>query len=142
MRPADDGLRLLIIHGLRAHRGVPVHWVPIESALTASGIPDLYGRWRGRAVWVECKATAHWALPSLTEFQVGFALQEVRAGGRSLVATRRRRADLYDELWVHDGSDAPRLRASGLRAAEPLLRCVGGPGAWDWDAVGRVLFLR
>lgn len=81
----------------------------------------------------------------MTEFQVGFLLRELRAGGRALLMTRRRhgggpRRLAADELWVHDGSDAGRVRAGGLRAAPPLLLFEGGPTAWQWDRVGAALF--
>lgn len=141
MGAPDDGLRALITKHLREWRGSVPHWVPIESSLTASGIPDLLGTCRGRTTWVECKATSGWK-PVITEFQVGFLLREVRAGGYALVLTRRRspRRLAADELWVHRGEDAPRLRAGGLRAAPPLLVCGEGPIAWQWDRVGAALF--
>ena len=144
-RSPDDGLRPLIIKNLTTLGGSVPHWVPIESALTGTGIADLYGRWRGRAVWCECKATTGWALTTLTPFQVGFVLTEIRAGGRCMLATRRRsaggpRSPAVDELWLHDGSQAALLKQGGLRAAPPVHVSAGGPENWDWEGFGVVLF--
>jgi hypothetical protein len=140
-QPPDDGLRPLLIRLIPSVLGSPVHWVALESALTESGIPDAVLTWRGRTTWVECKSTSGWALGTLTEFQVGFALTLARSGGRQVIATRRRspggpRSPPCDELWLHDGGHAPALRAGGLRAAPALL--VEG-GQWDLGLAGRVL---
>lgn len=145
-RKPDDGLRHIITDNLPAFRGSVIFWVSIETALTASGVPDLWGCWRGRQAWVECKSTRALALTSLTEFQVGFQLQLARAGGRGLVLTRRRHwggprlGPPVDELWVHDGAITPRLRADGLRAEGELLRAPGGPSEWPWERVGELVF--
>jgi hypothetical protein len=144
-RSPDDGLRPLILKHLPVLAGSVPHWVPIESALTGTGIADLYGRWRGHAVWCECKATSAWALRTLTEFQVGFALTEIRAGGRCVVATRRRsaggpRSPAVDELWLHDGAGAAALMAGGLKNYPPVHVSAGGPKNWDWEGFGVALF--
>jgi len=144
--PPDDGLRSLIIKHLRVIDGEPPLWQPIETALTASGVPDIYGCWRGRHVWVECKRTAGWAI-DMNEFQVGWLVRLARSGGRGFVAVRRRcaagpRRLAADELWVVDNTSAPRLAAEGLRIVFPTLVTVSGPDAWDWDEFGRVLFGR
>ena len=144
-RGPDDGLRPLIMRNLTTLGGGVPHWVPIESSLTGTGIPDLSGTWRGRHVWCECKATSAWALSTLTEFQVGFALTEIRAGGRCMIATRRRssggpRSPAADELWLHDGTRAALLRQGGLRAAPPVMVTTGGPEAWEWGRFGLLLF--
>ncbi len=141
----DDGLRAEIVKHLPILRGSAVLWVSVESSSTASGIPDLYGCWRGRHVWVECKSTSGWK-PVINEFQVGFQVRLARAGGVGFVATRRRHGGgprlgaPVDELWVHAGEGAGLLRGGGLRAAEPVLQGEGGVTRWDWEKVGGVLF--
>ena len=149
----DDGLRALVRDHVRAVLGSPVHWVSLESASTAAGIPDLVGTWRGRTAWVECKATRYWALGSLTAFQVGHALALARCGGTCWVLTRRRgeargaaakrrggAVGPYDELWLHPGATAVELRRGGLLAVFPHLRAGGGPARWPWEELGRRVF--
>src|SRR5216683_1492727 len=140
----DDGLRPLITAHLRSIKGSIVHWVPIESSLTQTGIGDLYGRHVEKSFWIECKATSGWALSTLTEFQVGWILSEIRAGGPVFIFTRRRcvegpRRAAADELWVHRGEDAPALKAAGLEGAVPLFITHGGHMNWQWNEIGRVL---
>ena len=110
-RPADDGLRALVSRHLATWHGEVVHWTPLETAATVSGVPDLNGCWRGHEVWVECKATAHWAV-SVSEFQVGWHRRRARAGGSTFVLVRRRlgsataRRGAFDELWLVPGTGA------------------------------------
>jgi hypothetical protein len=140
--PPDDGLRALICENLRGIDGDAVHWTPIETALTVSGVPDLEGCWRAVQVWPECKRATSWAI-RISEFQVGWLRRRARAGGRTFVIVRRRgqsRGVAYDELWIYWGVDADVLRRRGLRSHPPLVRLEGGPARWDWDRVGRVLF--
>jgi hypothetical protein len=118
-----------------------VHHQAIETALMATGVPDLNMCFGGTEVWVECKRCFHWK-PAISEFQVGWLLRRARAGGRCFVMTRRlgqMREGPYDEIWIHRGSDSPRLRAGGLRAVEPLLRCHGPVENWCWESIGQVL---
>ena len=140
--PPDDGLRALICENLRVIDGDAVHWTPIETALTVSGVPDLEGCWRGVQVWPECKRATNWAM-RINEFQVGWLRRRERAGGRTFVVVRRHgqaRGTGYDEIWIYRGVNADILRLRGLRGHPPLLRLEGGPARWDWDRVGRVLF--
>jgi len=144
-KPPDDGLRSLITSHLKTIKGEAVHWQPIETALTASGVPDLYGCWRGRQVWVECKRTKAWSI-KMDEFQVGWQMRLARSGGTGFVAVRRRcvagpRRLAADELYIINGESAPRLAAGGLRGNNVCgWRMIGGPESWDWDKVARILF--
>lgn len=125
--PSDGGLRPL----LRRH--LPrVHWTTVESGALAPGTPDCEGCWGGTSFWIECKATAAWAVRIRPE-QVGWHLRRARAGGRSYFLTRRSTASGADELWLHRGSEAALLSAGGLRQADPLLVSEGGPVGWDWE---------
>jgi Holliday junction resolvase len=142
--PPDDGLRSLIIKHLKTIENEAVLWQPIETALTASGVPDLYGCWRGHHVWVECKRTSGWTI-KIDEFQVGWLLRLARAGGHGFVAVRRRcaagsRRLAADELYLVKGTNVPRLLAEGLRNVPLTLLTVGGPDAWDWIAICVTLF--
>lgn len=138
---ADDGLREKLRHGLPF-----VHWQSIESALTGGGIPDLNGCYNGVDAWVECKKTDGWTCGDVKVFQVSWALQRLRSGGRVVLATRRRteagprKGKAVDELWLHSGAYMYECRKGGLRGAPTLLVTGGGPANWDWEAVQRVVF--
>lgn len=145
MRKSDDGLRPLLHAHLRVLLGSPVDWQAIESALTGAGIPDSNACWRGKEIWVECKATPSrggYSLPSLDTMQVGWHIRRMACGGTTWVLTRRRPRSnfLVDELWLHRGTDIPSLYKKGLKAAEPLLYFEGGVKNWDWDKLGKQLF--
>lgn len=144
MRAPDDGLRALFRQHLRR-----VHWTTVESGALAPGTPDSEGCLRGVVTWVEYKATDGWRV-SLRPEQVGWHLRRARAGGRSVVVVRRRhpggprRGPAVDELWVFRGRavrmlDEERIDFPALYD-DLLLRCSGGPAAWDWDVVERQLF--
>lgn len=146
LRSTDDGLRPLLHQHLRVLLGSPVDWQAIESAMMGAGIPDSNACWRGREWWVECKATPSrggYALPSLDAMQVGWHLRRAACGGVTWILTRRHPRQgrgeppgSPDELWLHRGTDAPRLAAEGLRGPPALLRAAGGPAAWPWETVG------
>jgi hypothetical protein len=139
----DAGLRALITTHLCMINDISVHHQPIETALMAAGVPDLNSCWRGQEFWIECKKTSGWTCP-LSEFQVGWALRRIRAGGKVFIATRRccpggTRTEEADELWLHSGRNALVLRTDGLKAAAPLIVTTGGPNNWNWQRVGRIL---
>jgi hypothetical protein len=106
-------------------------------------VPDSNGCFDGAEFWVEFKRTAEWTCPLRPE-QVGWIFRRAREGGRVFVATRRHceagpRRPAADELWIHHGIHARELKAGGLRAVPPLMHATGGPRAWSWDEVLRVL---
>ena len=113
------------------------HWVSIETGTCAPGTPDSNYCCRGAEGWVEFKATAGWAVP-LRPAQIAWLDRRGRAGGRGVVAVRRRTADA-DELWLLDGSAARQLRAGGLRGSQALGAWGGGPTGWDWSSVAQLL---
>ena len=151
MAKIDGGLRQIFRKHLR-----DVHWCTIESPLTEGGIPDTNFCADGVEGWIECKKTEGWAV-TLRPLQVGWLLRRSRAGGRALVAVRRRcpagpRSPAADELWLLAGAAARELKAHGLPRtdgvrwrsppwppATHLGRWAGGPRGWDWPAVRRVL---
>jgi hypothetical protein len=128
----DAGLRKIFHDNLPAF-----HWVAIESALTAGGIPDSNCCYKGKEFWVEHKSTDANAV-FVRPMQAGWHLRRARAGGVTFFAIRRQwRAE--DELYLVRGRDCKALQLGGLGAVEPIGFWRGGPGAWDWAAVGRTL---
>lgn len=131
---ADGDLRRLF-----RERLPHMHWTPIETAATGSGVPDVNCCWRGREFWIEFKFTAGWAVVLRPE-QVGWLARRARAGGRAFIAVRRRalagpRRAAADELWLFAGSQAAALKAGGLGSAEPLAVWAGGPRSWPWAEI-------
>lgn len=120
-----------------------MHWTPIETALTGSGVPDANSCYNGIEFWVEYKSTSGWSVVIRPE-QVGWLYRRARAGGRCFVAVRRHslggvRSDPVDDLYIFPGASAPGLRTRTLRELEPLGLFSGGPGRWDWDGVQALL---
>lgn len=145
MRAPDDGLRALF----RAHLPA-VHWTTVESGALAPGTPDSEGCHGGVSFWVEYKATDAWRV-ALRPEQVGWHLRRARAGGRSLIAVRRRHPGgprlgaPADELWLLSGRAAALLTEHRLDspALEGLRLSVmdGGPARWSWARTLDVLTL-
>lgn len=153
---SDDGLRPLF------HANVAADWQAIETGMVGRGIPDsnfcLKAPHRGVEGWLECKWTDGWSV-TLRPEQVAWLTRRARAGGRVFVAVRRhhaggpRRGPPADELWLLGGGSAVELLRDGLRpfltlpalatSTAPrgalLGRWSGGPRAWDWAAVARLM---
>jgi hypothetical protein len=135
----DGGLRPLF----RTH--LPqVHWQSIETGGTGKGVPDSNGCFEGHEFWVEFKQTSAWAV-NLKPEQIGWMARRARAGGRCLIAIRRKvqetkRLAAVDELFLVEGAFAAELRVQGLRGfPHTLASWTGGPSGWDWEAVLRLL---
>lgn len=140
----DGGLRKLF-----RDRITSAHWQSIESALTGYGIPDSNAcKPHGGEVWVEfkqCKANMVHIKPG----QVQWHERRARYGGRTFVAVRQQ-ADAgakrvaRDVLWLLRGvACRPLIDRVGLHELQPHLICgqwQGGPAAWDWSAVERLLW--
>lgn len=109
------------------------HWQSIESGMTGAGIPDSNFCCRGVEGWVEFKRTEGWAV-NLSPFQVGWHLRRGRAGGRTFVAVRRKKT----QLWLVRGSLARTLAEKGLRDF-PAPSWDGGRAGWPWPEVARLL---
>ena len=136
---ADAGLRGIIRANL-PH----VHWTPIESALTGSGIPDLHGCFKGVDVWIETKWTAAWTV-EIRPFQIAWLARRARNGGRGFIAVRRLcvesiRRSAADELWLYPGESAADLKRLGLKSLKPIICFKGGPSKWPWPFVESLLF--
>jgi Holliday junction resolvase len=118
-------------------------WQRIETGGTGLGIPDLNGCHAGVEVWVENKWTNGWKVKVRPE-QVGWLERRARHGGRVFVAVRQTGPMGRDDLWLLH-SDAARLLIDGVRLdllpADLLLgRWSGGPAAWEWKPIHRILF--
>jgi len=130
----DGGLRRLFRKHLKN-----VDWTTVESRLTGSGIPDLNGCHGGVEFWIECKLTKGWAV-RMRPAQVGWISRRVRAGGRVVVAVRRKGRGV-DQLWLVAGEAVATLRLRGLQGLQGvpgagLLGCWhGGPAGWQWGAI-------
>lgn len=134
----DGGLR-----GIFRVKLPHVHWTPIETGLTASGVPDMEGCLRGRQFWVENKLADAYAV-GIDSFQIAWHERRARAGGRTFLAVRLtatagpRKGAARDELFMYRGARIREVYHKGLRVF-PLLHLTGGPSDWDWDRVEEVL---
>lgn len=132
------------------------HWTRHESGAMAVGTPDcnVCATPSGVETWLELKQTSGWAV-RVRPAQVAWVDRRARAGGRVLVAVRRlskappakaargvaaiSASAPVDALWVVPGGQIRALQQGGLKATRPLLVTEGGPKAWDWDALQRLL---
>lgn len=138
----DGGLRPLFRE--RLVRGF--QWTSVETGATVAGVPDAeFCAEGGVQGWVEFKATDAWSVWLRTK-QISWHTERYLRGGWSVIATRRRheggprRGPPVDELWLHAGRWAARLRAEGLRGDIPALGVwEGGPSRWDWEGVRAAL---
>lgn len=134
----DGGLRTIFRQNLPSF-----HWQSIESGLTGGGIPDSNACKNGIEFWIEYKKTDNNKI-GLRPDQVGWHMRRSRVGGRSFIAVRYRheggprRGMPVDTLYIYAGRDAQAVAISGL-ALTPLGMWPGGPSAWDWWAVNRIL---
>lgn len=135
MGKADNGLRADFVTHI-----IGPHWQAIETGSTGRGIPDLNGCQHGVEVWVEMKATEHWAV-DIDPTQVGWLLRRTRAGGRCFVAVKRKGV----ELWLLRPEAArtlatPRLGLRDVEAGLILGQWAGGIRNWPWGEVRALLF--
>lgn len=129
----DDGLRALFRKHLKGF-----HWQSVETGFTSRGVPDSNYCSAGAEGWIEFKSVRRgWSVRVRPE-QVAWLLIRQRHGGRTFIAVRRR-TGAEDELWIYRGDRAKDIADLGLTAPRPLLVCGGGPGAWGWNEVARIL---
>jgi hypothetical protein len=122
---ADAGLRLLF----KSH--LPMFdWAPIESGITARGIPDVNYCCAGIEGWMEFKSTNHWTVPIRPE-QIGWIERRLDHGGAVFLAVRRAR----HELILFQGHAARHLASRRIDEVD----CIGwwhkGPANWDWGKI-------
>ena len=113
-------------------------WTSIETAGTASGVPDSeFCTPNGVQGWIEFKQT-HIHQVDIRPFQVAWLMRRCRYGGNAWIAVRRtpnsKREAGVDQLWLMRGDQAQALAEGGLE-------CVyatwwgGGPNNWSWDEI-------
>jgi hypothetical protein len=134
----DGGLRPLFADRIKV-----AHWQSVETWSTGQGVPDTNVCVRGIETWIEFKGTATNAVRISTE-QIGWIERRIRAGGRVMVIVRYQctagpRRVARDELFIFRGADVRALAIGGISAAIELDWWEGGPRAWDWDAVAKIL---
>jgi len=134
----DGGLRPLFVERIKA-----AHFQSVETWSTGQGVPDVNVCLKGVETWIEFKTTATNAVRISTE-QIGWIERRLRAGGRVLVIVRWRclaglRRQARDELLIYRGADVRALALGGISGATPLEWWDGGPRAWDWDAIAKIL---
>jgi hypothetical protein len=134
----DGGLRPLFVERIKA-----AHFQSVETWSTGQGVPDVNVCLRGTETWIEFKTTATNAVRISTE-QVGWIERRLRAGGRVLVIVRWKcsaglQREGRDELLIFAGADVRKLMLGGISAATPLNWWAGGPRAWDWDVIAKML---
>ena len=112
------------------------HWQPIETWSTGQGVPDVeYCAPSGVSGWIELKRTDGWVV-EVRPHQAAWIERRLRCGGRVHLLVRRKR----EELWLLPGRAARGLAMRArLSDAECICRWEGGPSAWRWDELARLL---
>jgi hypothetical protein len=127
----DGGLRALLVANLPRF-----HIQSVETWSTGQGVPDVNYCCDGSEGWIELKKSDGWVV-DFEPAQIAWIERRLRAGGRVFVLVRRK----GDELYVLDGSAARPLltRRESLRTIVPIAFFGGGPRAWNWPAIARIL---
>lgn len=128
----DGGLRSTF----REHLPL-VHWVPVETGLTMSGVPDHNGCYASSEFWVEYKnaPTGRIKKNKTTPFQISWHERRARSGGRTFLAARWGEA-----IHLYRGEDIRVIYTEGLgRTDLALLIGHGGPSKWNWEAILSIL---
>ena len=117
-------------------------WSSIETAGTASGVPDSeFCTPFGAQGWIEFKQT-HANQVSIRPFQVAWLMKRCRYGGNAWIAVRRtpnsQREAGVDELWLMRGDQAEALFDNGLSGV--FAHCWSdGPGTWNFVEIYKLL---
>lgn len=117
-------------------------WTSVETAGTASGVPDSeYCAQNGTQGWVEFKHTNIYYV-NISPFQVAWLMRRCRYGGNAWIAVRRtpqsKRDWGVDELWLMRGDQAEELLKKGLEGI--YADCwEGGPSKWNYQQIAELL---
>jgi hypothetical protein len=117
-------------------------WSSVETAGTASGVPDSeFCTPNGVQGWIEFKQT-HIHKVNIRPFQVAWLMRRCRYGGNAWIAVRRipnsQKEAGVDELWLMHGDQAEALYDNGLTGV--FAWCwSGGPGTWNFTEIYRIL---
>jgi hypothetical protein len=117
-------------------------WTSIETAGTASGVPDSeYCSPWGAQGWIEFKKTTAFSIPSLDAFQVAWLMRRCRSGGNAWIAVRRmpiaKKYNEADELWLMRGDQAEALFNGGLESTSAWM-WIGGPSNWNFQEIHNI----
>src|SRR6516225_681950 len=113
-------------------------WTSVETAGTASGVPDSeFCTPNGVQGWIEFKQT-HIHQVNIRPFQVAWLMRRCRYGGNAWIAVRRtprsQKEAGIDQLWLMNGEQAQALAEGGLECVYAT-RWEGGPNNWHWDEI-------
>jgi hypothetical protein len=133
----DGDLRRIFRHSISEWQ-----WVSIETAGTASGVPDSeYCSTYGVAGWIEFKATNKFYV-QIKPLQVAWLMRRTRMGGAAWIAVRRIPKAMkwgdVDELWLMSGNQAEALFHNGLEGVSAWC-WKGGPKEWNFSEVREIL---
>jgi hypothetical protein len=133
----DGGLRYLFRKKFNTWQ-----WSSIETAGTASGVPDSeFCTPTGCQGWIEFKKT-HIFYVQFQPFQVPWLERRCRMGGNAWIAVRRlpkaKKYNGVDELWLMKGSQAQALEELGLQGVDCII-WHGGPNNWNYDEISKYL---
>ena len=129
----DGDLRYLFRNKFRSWQ-----WTSIETAGTASGVPDNeFCTPEGAQGWIEYKLTHAFSV-NIRPLQVAWLMQRCRYFGSAWIAVRRipsaAKYSGVDELWLMEGSQADALFHGGLKNIEGT-KWGGGPDNWNWEEI-------
>jgi hypothetical protein len=133
----DGGLRSLFRVQFRSWQ-----WSSIETAGTASGVPDSeFCTPTGVQGWIEFKQTKIYHV-KIKPLQVAWLMRRCRYGGNAWIVVRRtpeaQKFAGVDELWLLSGNQAERLFQGGLQEVYGLC-WEGGPSNWNFEEVSNNL---
>jgi hypothetical protein len=139
MNNKDGGLRSIFREKLYSWQ-----WSSIETAGTASGVPDSeFCTPDGIQGWIEFKQT-HIFQVEVRTFQVSWLMRRCRYGGSAWIAVRRiptsQREFGADQLWLMRGDQAQALFEGGLENVYALM-WNGGPNNWNFEEIADTLNL-
>lgn len=129
----DGGLRPLFRHNLATYQ-----WTSVETAGTASGVPDSeFCSPYGIQGWIEFKVTKVYYV-NIKPLQVAWLMRRCRSGGKAWIAVRRTHKSGADELWFMFGSQAEALFHNGLNGV--VADCwSGGPSNWNFPEIHNII---
>ncbi len=132
--PNDGGLRSIFRHEYKAWQ-----WTSIETAFSASGVPDSeFCTPTGISGWIEYKKT-HFFYVKFQPFQAPWLEKRCRYGGNAWIAVRRMHIKSgADELWLAKGDQALAMQEYGLEYVHATV-WEGGPSRWNFDEIANQL---
>lgn len=136
----DGGLRPLFRHQFKSWQ-----WSSIETAGTASGVPDSeFHTTSGCQGWIEFKQTKIFHV-HIKPLQVAWLMRRCRLGGNAWIAVRRwPRAQKFagvDDLYLMRGDQAHALALTGIQGTFSKI-WSGGPSNWNYEEIADILNLK